>query len=83
MLPKSAIDEVVQGEGDAAVRLDVTREEDDWLRDLAERQLGTGGGPPGVAAPAPTGATKPAAGPVPPTPKQALPAAPPNGRQRG
>jgi hypothetical protein len=45
MLPKSAIGEVVQGEGDAAVRLDTTSEEDDWLRKLVERQLGTGAAP--------------------------------------
>lgn len=45
MLPRSAVGEVVQGEGEAAVRLDVTREEDDWVKNLAERQLGTGAGP--------------------------------------
>ena len=45
MLPRSAVGEVVQGEGEAAVRLDVTREEDDWVKSLAERQLGTGAGP--------------------------------------
>lgn len=45
MLPKSAIGEVVQGEGDTPVRLSTTREEDDWLRRLVERQLGTGTAP--------------------------------------
>jgi len=42
MLPRSAVGQVVEGEGDAAVRLDTTREEDDWLRRLVERQVGTG-----------------------------------------
>ena len=45
MLPKSAIGEVVEGDDDATVRLRTTREEDDWLRQLAERQLGTGAAP--------------------------------------
>jgi hypothetical protein len=45
MLPRSAVGEVLQGEGAATVRLDVTREEDDWVKNLAERQLGTGAGP--------------------------------------
>ena len=45
MLPKSAIGEVVEGDDDATVRLRTTREEDDWLRQLAERQLGTGTAP--------------------------------------
>jgi len=42
MLPKAAVGEVVQGDGDASLRLATTREEDDWLRRLVERQLGTG-----------------------------------------
>ncbi|MBX3463085.1 MAG: hypothetical protein KF830_07930 [Planctomycetes bacterium] len=46
MLPKALVGQVVQGEGDAGVRLDTTREEDDWLRRLVERQLGTGEPPP-------------------------------------
>ena len=41
MLPKTAIGEVVQGEGEGGVRLGTTREEDDWVRQLSERQLGT------------------------------------------
>ncbi|HZN37987.1 MAG TPA: hypothetical protein VFD82_04245 [Planctomycetota bacterium] len=42
MVPRSAIGAVVQGDDDLTVRLDTTREEDDWLRRLAERELGTG-----------------------------------------
>lgn len=57
MLPKALVGQVVQGDGDAAIRLDTTREEDDWLRRLVERQLGTGTGaePP----PAPQGTQPP------------------------
>jgi hypothetical protein len=44
MLPKTAVGEVVESAGDSGVRLDTTREEDDWLRELAERQLGSGRG---------------------------------------
>lgn len=51
MLPKSLIGQVVQGEEDAEIRLDTTREEDDWLRRLIERQLGTGTGADTPAAP--------------------------------
>lgn len=51
MLPRSAVGQVVSGESDAAVRLDTTREEDDWLRHLVERQVGNGAPP--VPAPAP------------------------------
>ena len=42
MLPKSAIGEVVQGEGELGIRLDLTREEDEWLKQLAERQRALG-----------------------------------------
>ena len=42
MVPRSAIGAVVQGDDDLSVRLDTTSEEDDWLRRLAERELGTG-----------------------------------------
>lgn len=45
MLPKSVIGEIVSGQGEDDVRLDTTREEDDWLRQMSERQLGTGQGP--------------------------------------
>lgn len=45
MLPKSAVGEVVRGEDDAGIRLDVTREEDDWVKQMVERQLGTGVNP--------------------------------------
>ncbi len=51
MLPRSAVGQVVSGESDAAVRLDTTREEDDWLRHLVERQVGNGAPP--VPAPSP------------------------------
>ncbi|MCK5944501.1 MAG: hypothetical protein KAI24_21110, partial [Planctomycetes bacterium] len=44
MLPKSAVGEIVSGEGDGRVRLDTTTEEDNWLRKVAERELGTGRG---------------------------------------
>jgi hypothetical protein len=62
MLPKNAIDEVVQGEGEGGVRLGTTREEDDWVRQLSERQLGQPQAGPG---PAGTGAGK-TAPPAPP-----------------
>ena len=42
MVPRSAIGAVVQGDDDLSVRLDTTQQEDDWLRRLAERELGTG-----------------------------------------
>jgi hypothetical protein len=42
MVPRSAIGAVVQGDDDLSVRLDTTSEEDNWLRRLAERELGTG-----------------------------------------
>ena len=43
MLPKSAIGEIVSGkEEDSKVRLGTTTEEENWVRSLAERQLGTG-----------------------------------------
>lgn len=53
MLPRSVVGEVVRGDSDSAVRLDTTREEDAWLRLLAERQIGTGQGPQGTPPPAP------------------------------
>lgn len=53
MLPKSVIGDILQGKQDADVRLDTTREEDDWLRLLVERELGTGLGAPLVPAPQP------------------------------
>jgi hypothetical protein len=40
MLPKSAISQVGEGEQEQGVRLDVTREEDDWVKALIERQVG-------------------------------------------
>ena len=86
MLPRSAVGEVVQGEGDAAVRLDVTREEDNWVKQLAERQLGTGAGPalvpPKAAGPkSPVAPSSPA--PTPPsTAAPNAPAAPAPGRHR-
>lgn len=51
MLPRSAVGEVVRDENDAGVRLDTTREEDDWLRQIAERQLGTGQAAPAAETP--------------------------------
>jgi hypothetical protein len=71
MLPKSAVGQVVQGVDESGVRLDVTREEDEWLRTLAGRQIGSGTG--AVAEPA---QPKPAAGPG------TTPPSPPTGRQR-
>jgi hypothetical protein len=94
MLPKSAIGKVVQGENTDEVRLDVTREEDDWLRGLAERELGTGKGaampakPAGTTSANDTGtatraknptATTPVGTPATTTPARP---APPDGRQR-
>lgn len=40
ILPKSAVGAVVQGEPEQEVRLEVTREEDDWVKSLVERQIG-------------------------------------------
>ncbi|MBL9078015.1 MAG: hypothetical protein JNL08_10960 [Planctomycetes bacterium] len=59
MLPKSLIGEVVRGEEDAEIRLDTTREEDDWLRRLVERQLGTGVGAEPVTPSVPPQGTQP------------------------
>ncbi|MCB9878667.1 MAG: hypothetical protein H6835_13800 [Planctomycetes bacterium] len=42
ILPRSAVGEIVSGEGDQAVRLDTTREEEGWVRRIVERELGTG-----------------------------------------
>lgn len=64
ILPRSVIGEVVQGEAEQEVRLDVTREEDDWVRTIAERQLGKATEAP-KAAPAPLPAPTPA--PAPPS----------------
>lgn len=77
MLPRSAVGEVVRGEDDAGIRLDVTRAENDWVRLMVERELGTGGTPaetePGeLPKPLPLGATpatvQPAAPPRPASP---------------
>jgi hypothetical protein len=47
MLPRSAVGEIVTGNvGDSLVRLGTTLEEDDWVRTLAERELGSGQGAP-------------------------------------
>lgn len=71
MLPKSAVGQVVRGDDDGGVRLDVTPQEDDWLKTIAERQLGSGtapGMPPAGTAPAPQApATRPTAPPAAPT----------------
>lgn len=42
MVPRSAIGALVEGNEDLTVRLNTTQQEDDWLRRLAERELGTG-----------------------------------------
>jgi hypothetical protein len=57
MLPKSLVGEVVQGEAESEIRLDTTLEEDDWLRRLAERQIGTGVNPAPTPAPGAGGST--------------------------
>jgi len=45
MLPKDLVGEVVSGpEGGSQVRLGTTSEEETWVRGLAERELGSGGG---------------------------------------
>jgi len=45
MLPKSVIGEIVSGkEEDSKVRLGTTSEEENWVRSLAERELGSGQG---------------------------------------
>lgn len=84
MLPRSAIGAVVQGEGDEGVRLDTTREEESWVKRLAERQLGTGQGPGLIPEapkkkPAQPSAEQPAAGSTAPSttaPQSPVPAAP-------
>ncbi|MGC3970487.1 MAG: hypothetical protein QM775_25065 [Pirellulales bacterium] len=40
ILPKAVVGQVVQGEAEQEVRLDVTPQEDNWVRTIAERQLG-------------------------------------------
>lgn len=85
MLPRSAIGEVVQGDGDEGVRLDTTREEESWVKRLAERQLGTGQGPALIPeTPKAKPALPPAGSTPPPTtaPQSPVPAAPaPSGRR--
>lgn len=90
MLPRSAIGQVVQGDGDEGVRLDTTREEESWVKRLAERQLGTGQGPELIPEapkkkPAQPSAEQPAAGSTAPSataPQSPVPAAPaPSGRR--
>lgn len=44
MLPKSVVGEIVDGDGNGNVRLGTTSEEDGWLQQIAERELGTGRG---------------------------------------
>ena len=67
----------MQGEGELGIRLDLTREEDEWLKQLAERQLGTGAPP--LLTPVPLERT----GTAPNKPAAPLPgASPPNGPQR-
>jgi outer membrane biosynthesis protein TonB len=40
ILPRSAVGEVVAGQAAEGVRLGVTSEEDDWVRTIAEREIG-------------------------------------------
>jgi Tfp pilus assembly protein PilZ len=40
ILPRSAVGEVVAGAQADGVRLGVTREEDNWVRELVEREVG-------------------------------------------
>lgn len=71
MLPRSAVGEIVRGgEAEQEVRLDVTREEDDWVRSLAERQLGAVVEPPkrSTPAPSPTSESTPVVAPTPAPP---------------
>jgi hypothetical protein len=73
MLPKSAISQVGSGEDEQSVRLDITREEDDWVRTMMERELGK------------DTKSEPAPGPKRPlqtVPKSPAPAAPPPGSPR-
>jgi hypothetical protein len=60
MLPKALVGELMRGDAAQSVRLDLTREEDDWVKALAEREIGAG-------APAALPARSKAA-PVPPAP---------------
>jgi hypothetical protein len=58
ILPKSVVGAIVQGEPAQEVRLEVTREEDAWVKTLAERELeakktGTAPSEPPPAAPKP------------------------------
>lgn len=39
MLPKSVVGEIIRTEGSTEVRIGTTSEEDDWLRQISERQL--------------------------------------------
>ncbi|MCB9885063.1 MAG: hypothetical protein H6838_06195 [Planctomycetes bacterium] len=63
MLPKSVIGDILEGQEQSDIRLDTTSEEEDWLRHLIERELGTGLGAPVTPKPpaAPQGAQPPAA----------------------
>ncbi len=61
MLPKSVIGDILEGQEQSDIRLDTTSEEEDWLRSLIERELGTGLGAP--VAPKPPAAAKPPAAP--------------------
>lgn len=40
ILPRTAVGEVVESAGAEGLRFDLSGEEDDWLRKLAERELG-------------------------------------------
>lgn len=72
VLPKSAVDDIVEGAASGGVRLGTTAQEESWLREIAERELGTGLAPTespkaaGATSAAPTPAAQQA--PVPPLP---------------
>ncbi len=73
MLPKSAISQVGEGEEQQAVRLDITREEDDWVRSMIERQIGRDTGKsepaPKSTAPKTPSPSTPSTPPKPPAPR--------------
>ena len=73
MLPKSAISQVGEGEQEQGVRLDVTREEDDWVKSLIERQVGKEPAKGTPVAPPSSAAPTPAKVPAPSTPPPAAP----------
>jgi hypothetical protein len=45
VLPKSAVNDIVEGAASGGVRLGTTAQEENWLREIAERELGSGRAP--------------------------------------